>query len=206
MNYSQIQDRAASLAQFEGWTDVSPAPDWATLVQRAWDQFAWDSECFIDSEAFPTVINQTEYTLTNTYKNILDVTFAGTGLLRSEERFERNLDPSWRVKAAVAMPSKWVLSNFSKISLVPPPNSVQTVTVRGVGYGTVLVNPTDTPSIPTIFHEAIAIKAAVFHGEVYAQGEGAARVARLDGLYQGYVQECRASLLFGFERRQPGDP
>lgn len=206
MNYSQIQGRAATLARLEGWTDVSPAPDWATLVQRAWDHFAWDSECFIGSETIVTVNGTGEYSLVSTYKNVLDVVFAGTGLLRSEESFERNLNPAWRAQTAVAVPSKWALVGFSRIALLPPPNSVQNVTVRGVGYGAALVNATDTPSIPSLYHEGIAIKAASLHGEIYAMGEGASRIAHLDGIYDKYVTQCRSALLFGYQRRQPGEP
>jgi hypothetical protein len=192
LNYAQLQARAEVLARLEGWTDVSPAPDWATLVQRAWDWFAWDSEAIVSTETLSSVNGTVEYTLAGTYKTILDVEFGTAGLLRSEESFERNLSPSWRRQSAVATPSRWVRSGVEKISLLPPPNGVTTVTVRGTGYGTALSAATDVPAAPTVFHEAIAIKAAVLQGEAYSQGEGSARLAALSEQYEGFVKDCRA--------------
>lgn len=205
MNFSQLKARAAVLCQLEGWSEVSPAPDYAYLVNRAWEMFSYDSECFVTSENVSTVIGQAEYSLTNSYKNLLDVTYSGSGLLRSDEAFERNLNPGWRVQAS-GTPSRWVLSGFNKLTLVPPPSAIQTLNVRGAAYGTALSSETDTPSCPSVYHEAIAIKAAILHGEIYAQGDAMQRIERLGAMYNGMVQQCRLALLQGYERRAPQEP
>lgn len=193
------------LCRLEGWSEVSPSPDYASLANRAWEMFAFDSECFVTVEAVLTVIGQAEYPLVNFYKNLLDVSIGVNGLLRSDELFERNLNPGWRVQTN-GSPLRWVLSGFNKLTIVPPPALVTTVFVRGAAYGAALAVDTDVPGCPTVYHEAIAIKAAILHAEIYATGEAMARLERLAGLYAQMVGQCRLALLQGYERRSAGEP
>lgn len=204
MTFAQLKARAAVLAKLEGWSEVSPSPDWASLTNRAYEMWSWDSECLIGSETLTSAPNTAEYSLTNSYKNLLDVTFGASGLFRSVEEFERNLSPTWRTQTA-ATPLRWVLSGFNKLTLIPPPNSAATITVRGASLPPALAAETDIPQVPSLYHEAIALKAAYLHGMVYAQGESMGRLDRMDAIYKADVAQCRAALLVGYERRQPGE-
>ena len=193
------------LCKLEGWSDTSPAPDFAYLTNRAWEMFAFDSECYVGSETISTVIGQAEYGLVNNYKNLLDVTIGSAGLLRSDELFERNLNPAWRVQAN-GTPARWVLSGFNRLSIVPPPVAIVSVLLRGAAYGPALSADTDTPICPTVYHESIAIKAAILHAEIYAVGEAMARVTRFETIYQTAVTQARLAILQGYARRNPGEP
>lgn len=202
MQYSDIQARAQALASFEGWTDVSPAPDWPTLVNRAWAQFSYDAEIIVTTVTPSTVIGQASYTLTGgPWKKILDVTWNSLSVIRSMEIFERNLNPAWLVQANAA-PQRWVLTNFGVLTLVPPPNAIQTLSVRGITEGPAMVLSTDQPgqvsgsgiAIPDVFHDAIAYRATKLHGEIYAQGESVNRIAGYEQRYQELVRKAREAM------------
>ncbi len=209
MNYGQLKTRATALASFEGWTDVSPSPDWPTLVNQAWQEFSWEAELIIGSETLQTVIGQTQYTLAGTYKALLDVSWNGKSLLRSSEEFERNLNPNW-LNATPGTPLRWTLSAFSVLSLSPPPASAQTLAVRGIQQGPPMVLDVDLPgqasgagtAIPANFHDAIAYRGAILHGQLYAQGEGTQRLAGYQAQYEKFIADSRESLTSGYWRRK----
>lgn len=200
--FAQLQARATLLASLEGWTDVAVVPDWAALVNQAYVQFSWDGECIVTNTTITTVAGQASYALTGQWRKITDAVYdsASTNqpLLHSSEDYERYARADWRVQAS-GIPKRYTFAPFNALALIPPPaSSGITVSVRGVAEALVLVNGTDIPPIPDVLHEAIALKAAIFQGEVYAQGEASARLERYEAKYQQYVQD--AAKYANFER------
>ena len=194
MTFAQLQARATLLASLEGWSDAVPAPDWAALVNQAYIQFSWDGECLITNTTITTVSNQAAYTLAGQWRRLMDVVYdsggANSPVRHSSEDFERYLRADWRVQPN-GTPVRYTFNPFNALTLVPAPATAGlTVTVRGVAEATPLVVGTDVPAIPDVLHEAIALKAAVFQGKVYAQGEAAQRLERYEAQYQQYVQDA----------------
>jgi len=193
MQFSDLQARAQLLASLEGWSDVSPAPTWSTLVNEAWYQFSWDGECIIGTQNITTVVGQAAYTLTGVWKKVIDVVYdtagANTGILRSDEDYERWANPTWRAQAN-APSSRYTFAPFSTITLIPPPSAIVTVSVRGLVQGTALVNSTDVPPVPDPLQEAICIYAAYLQGKVYMVGDASTRMETMLKDYQQYVADA----------------
>jgi hypothetical protein len=195
MNFTTLQARAQLLSSLEGWSDANPSPDWAALVNQAYVQFSWDGECLITNTTLTTVSNQAAYTLPGQWRRVREVIFDSGGtnrpVRRSSEEFERYLRADWRVQAS-GTPVRYAFSPFNALTLVPPPATTGVVVaVRGVAEATPLVTGSDTPAIPDVLHEAIALKAALFQGKVYAQGEASQRLDRYEAQYQQYVLDAR---------------
>jgi hypothetical protein len=195
VNYTQLQARATLFCQLEGWTDISVAPDFSDLINRAWYQFSWDAECVIVEEDVTTAVSTLAYTLTNKVKRILDVVYdtasTKSPVLHSTEDYERNLRADWRYQAS-GVPVRFTFNQFNTIALIPPPSAIKVVRVREMVQGTAFTTGTDVPPIPDYFHEAIALYAAVLQGKVYAQGEAAQRLASYEAQYRAYVEECKS--------------
>lgn len=194
MTFAQLQARATLLASLEGWSDVNPSPDWAALVNQGYIQFSWDGECLITNTTITTVSGQAAYTLTGQWRRLMDVVYdsggANSPVRHSSEDFERYLRADWRVQPS-GTPVRCTFNPFNALTLVPAPATAGvTVAVRGVAEAAPLVNGTDVPTIPDVLHEAIALKAAIFQGKVYAQGEASQRLERYEAQYQQYVQDA----------------
>lgn len=194
MNFTALQARATLLASLEGWSDAIPSPDWAALVNQAYIQFSWDGECLITNTTITTAANQAAYTLTGQWRRLLDVVYdsggANSPMRRSSEEFERYLRADWRVQPSGA-PVRYTFNPFNTLALLPPPATTGvTVSVRGVAEATPLASGSDVPSIPDVLHEAIALKAAMFQGKVYAQGEASQRLDRYEAQYRQYVEDA----------------
>jgi hypothetical protein len=194
MNFTALQARAALLVSLEGWSDAVPAPDWAALVNQAYIQFSWDGECLITNTTVVTVANQAAYTLTGQWRRLMDVVYdsggANSPVRRSSEEFERYLRADWRVQTGGA-PVRYTFAAFNTLALIPPPLAAGvTVAVRGVTEAAPLTSGGDVPSLPDVLHEAIALKAAIFQGKVYAQGEASQRLDRYEAQYREYVQDA----------------
>ncbi len=194
MTFAQLQARAQLLASLEGWSDAVPAPDWAALVNQGYIQFSWDGECLITNTTVATVSNQAAYTLTGQWRRLMDVVYdsggANSPVRHSSEDFERYLRADWRVQSS-GTPVRYTFSPFNALTLVPAPATAGvSVTVRGVAEAALLISGTDVPAIPDVLHEAIALKAAIFQGKVYAQGEASQRLDRYEAQYREYVQDA----------------
>lgn len=199
MNFQDLQTRAAILASFDGWTNSSPAPDWPTLVNQAWRRFSWEAELLSAAMNTTSVSGTSSYALVPPMKRILDVTFAGLPLLYSSQDFERFLSPGWRFTTGV--PKRFIQEGVNSLALVPVPNAASAMVVWGVVQGSDMVAPTDAPGqvsgvgspIPSNLHEAIALLAAVYQGQIAMQGESSARMKQYVDEYGGYVSDCLAN-------------
>lgn len=194
MNFTALQARATLLVSLEGWSDAIPSPDWAALVNQAYVQFSWDGECLITNTTVVTVANQAAYTLTGQWRRLRDVVYDSGGtnspVRRSSEDFERYLRADWRVQPSGA-PVRYTFNPFNTLTLIPPPAAAGvTISVRGAAEATPLVNGSDVPLVPDVLQEAIALKAAIFQGKVYAQGEASQRLDRYEAQYRQYVQDA----------------
>ena len=194
MNFAQLQARAQLLSSLEGWSDISPSPAWDQLVNQGYIQFSWDGECLITNTTLTTVSNQAAYMLTGQWRRLMDVVYdsgnTNQPVRHSSEDFERYLRADWRVQPS-GTPVQFTFNPFNALTLIPAPTTAGvTVAVRGVAEAAPLVNGTDVPAIPDVLHEAIVLKAAIFQGKIYAQGEASQRLDRYEAQYQQYVQDA----------------
>lgn len=192
LTFTMYQARAALLASFETDPDLV-SPDWATLVNRAWEQFSWDAELVIASQNVTTVVGTMAYALTGQMKRVLDVVYdtasAKSPMLHSTEDFERNLRADWRSQAN-GTPLRYTFSPFNSLSLIPPPDAIKAVSVRGFVQGTDLSGGTDVLPIPGVLEEGVCLLAAYLWGKTYAQGAGLQR-------YLGYYEEYKGFVAMG---------
>jgi hypothetical protein len=171
MTFAQLKARAELLCSIEGWANVSPSPDWGSLVNQALTIFS-DAGAYIPAgENLTTVQGQAEYSLTAPdYCVVLAVTYnAQTVLLQSSETLIEELDSLW-IDRANGTPERWWLSQPNKVRVWPPPATAGvTMKVRGRRVETTLTNASDTPVAPVAYHENIAELAAWLQGKTYAQ-------------------------------------
>ena len=131
MNYTALQARTTVLVSFGGWSNVSPAPDYGDLVNRAYRELAWRTEFYHTSATFTTVANQSSYTLSGTdVINVYDAIYGGNyALTLSNSTYQRKSYALWTVRAAGA-PSYYWMENPQNIRLYPtPPTTGTTVTL-----------------------------------------------------------------------------
>jgi len=204
VDYSGLQARAALLTSLEGWTDVANPPDWTILVNQAWLQFSWDSEYLIGTTTVTTAPGTMSYILPGgqQWKRLLDVVWDSAGtpqpVDRSTEDYERFLSGDWRTQSS-GVPLRFTFNTPNTISLIPPPNAVKSVLVRGIAQGSAMALSTDLPgqvsgvgtAIPDVFHEAIAEYAAWLWAQSYYRGDATARMQGWLSYYQGQVQDAK---------------
>lgn len=169
-------------------------------MNQAYVQFSWDGDCVLSTTTITTVAGQAGYALTGQWRRVLDVVYDSTGtalpVRHSSEEFERYLRADWRVQAS-GVPVRFTFNPFNALTLLPPPDtSGVTVMVRGSAEATPLSGGTDVPAIPDVLHEAIALKAAIFQGKVYAQGEALQRLQEYERQYLQYVEDAKRYATF----------
>jgi hypothetical protein len=156
----------------------------------------------VSSQNVVTIVGTASYALAGQVIKILDVVYdtasAKSPIRHSTEDYERYLRADWLTQAS-GVPVRYAFQTFNTLSLVPPPSAVKTVSVRAIVQGTAFASGTDIPPIPDPLQEAIALKAAIFQGKAYCQGEASQRLATYEADYQKYVQDGKAyaSLMAG---------
>lgn len=204
MNFAQLKQRAAFLAQQAGSDSIVPQPDWGPLVNRGVQDFSWDTEYNTEDLSFTSVLNQAAYTLDSSgsprlYKSIKRMAY-GTNtttpqtIVETSESDMDKADPLWWQRPAGTV--VWFLfTEPNVIRLVPPPiASGDTIMVSGTREALALSVETDVPGFPGTWHEAVALRAAVLHCEVWVKDDGAAKVQLYREQYGGMVRACELFL------------
>lgn len=200
MNYRELQQRSAFLARQAGSDKVAPQPDWPTLVNRAIQDFSWDSEYNIEEESITSVVNQSTYTIDGSasprpFKSYRVVAYATqsttpNNLIFTNENDRYNEDTLWWQRP-VGTPNYFLVPASNQIRLFPTPSTAgDTVTIRGTREDVPLVDDTDTPNAPGTYHEAIALRATVLHCEPWVSGDDAAKLELFRSQYGGLVRDC----------------
>lgn len=204
MNFQDLKQRAAFLAQQAGSDKIAPQPDWGPLVNRGVVDFSWDTEYNQEDLTFTSVLNQSNYTLDSgatprLYKTISRMAY-GTNTTTPQTIVETSAadmdkaDPLWWQRPA-GQPVWWMFTEPNVLRIVPPPiNSGDTIAISGTREAAALVNETDVPGFPATWHEAVALRAAVLHCEVWAKDDGAAKVQLYREQYGGMVRACELYL------------
>ncbi len=203
------------MASFGAWTDTNPAPAWDVLTNQAWQEFSWLAEIYVGTETINAVSGQQQYQTVNIYKTVLDVIYSSRPLLRSSEDYERSANPAW-FAASTGTPVRWILNQVGTVlSLIPAPNgNGGVIAVRGIMQGLPMANGGDVPGqtngigvpIPAYFHEAIALRAAVLWGELFAQGDEFIRLNAYMDLYWMYITDAREGTTTALGRRRGPEP
>lgn len=196
-NFSKLKLRAMYLSKQAGWSDVTPAPDWGELVNRGLQDFAWDSEYHFDTDTLTLVVGQSEYALTGGYWKYLFTVTNGTTASwydvkpTTEGVLQRQTNGGWIV-AGNGRPLYWWTPRPDTVRFYPPPNSADTITLRGVREPPMLVSDEDMPGFPHTWHEAICLRAAMLHCEPFANTELAMKkLADYRTQYVGMVKACK---------------
>ena len=200
MTYTELQTRAALLAAYEGWADTPTAPDWAALINQAYEDFAYETEAFTDEVTVNTAAGTASYTLLASGKSVKSVkgVWYDTASLKLplEEISERalfDIDPRWRYGTS-GVPSYYFVQNFDTIWLHPAPNAIKVVLVRGIVDPTALSQGSDVPGFPSFFHEALVLRAVWIHAKIYATGPGRERLGDFLSEYNAYVDRFRKGI------------
>jgi hypothetical protein len=208
MQFLDIQNRIQALATFAGWSDIVPAPNYATLANQAWQEMCWIAEFYVTSETLTVKAGQQDVTTKNLYKDVLDVDWNGGIVRRSDEAYERSANPAWRYRQS-GNPARWTLAQYSVLSLTPPPNVGGSLYVRGIAQGPLMQTPTDQPGqafgvgfvVPAYFHEGVCKRGACLLGEQFETMESSPRLATWSAQYNAYCNDARTGLTTGYSRR-----
>lgn len=197
MNFGQLKTRAAQLAALNGWDDVQPQPDWASLVNRALYLFSWNAEYASGTYTFTTIANQAEYNLPtpSDWVRVTDVARGNTASLElTDENILRRENDLWHV-APAATPDRYYISSPNTIRLYPTPAaSGMTISLRGIRTDNALSADADLPDCPEPFHEGIALLAAWLHCKTFAQGDDLAKVEAYHTEAFAYAEDCKLYL------------
>lgn len=174
LNYLALRTRAAALAELDRFTDSEHAPDWGALVNQAYEEWCWETECYWTSDAtLTTVVGQAEYTIPLPYfRTILKVLYDGYPLQRSSEVEVDRLDPTW-LTAVSGTPAVYWRPQHGVLRLHPKPDTVsKTITIYGSRARADLSLDTDVPMIPNVYHSSLAQRAAWLAVEPWVRGDG----------------------------------
>ena len=181
MTFQEIRTRIQVLCKLGGWDNVDPPPDYAFLANAGVRQFSLEAQANQTNTTVTTVADQSEYALTTTAGSWLNIQDASYGtdqpLYKSTESQRRRENPLWFQDASGQPVYYWMVGSDT-IKLWPPPSTAGvTIYLRGTQMDPVLTNDTDTPLSPIVFHEAICLFGAWFHGKSYCYGEEKSRAA-----------------------------
>jgi hypothetical protein len=219
MNFGQLQQRAANIAQLEGWTDTAVAPDWPTLVNQAWRDFSVDVEVFRKTDTSLSTTNGTaQYTVPGKWAKIEAIASNGVPLLASTVEAERFRNPGWfsETGSSASPPKKFVTTGFGTFIIVPAPFvTSQLIVVFGVLEAPDMVLNADEPgtvsgtttfSVPSKHHEAIAERAAWLQGLAFNIGPGTNRMMQFEATYKARVAEAQMALNMPYRRGSSAAP
>jgi hypothetical protein len=190
MTYQDLQDRAAELADLEGYSDAASAPDWADLVNKAYTEFVWETETNRATDtALATVASQADYALpAPDFKTLLSVYVDSVPMSPASDRAIRR-DPYWFTTTA-GTSQFYYRPKPSTLRLWPTPaTGALAIVVYGVRAPDLLVAAGDEPEVPDVYHESIAKRAYWMAAERWARGD--ARQALMDQVEQ-YVKRLNS--------------
>jgi hypothetical protein len=190
MTFQEAQEETARLIKVWGYSNVDTPPDLAGLVNRAYQDFIWqtDSEENLDS-TLVTSVGVAEYTLpAPAWKEVKDVWVNNVKLKRGNLESLRRTNPDWGV-APNGTPTHFIHSKTSTLRLFPAPSvGSQSIKVWGVRGVAALSSLTTEIPLPDVYHAAIPLKAAHFHCRNYANGDGLVVLKERAEEYAQYVQ------------------
>jgi hypothetical protein len=210
VNFGTIKARISSLVQIEGWTQVSPAPDFGVLANQALSMFSIEAELFtaIDT-SLTTTVGQAQYvTASKRFGKITEVVIGGNALLRSTEEAERFRNPGWFAETN-GVPKKFAVTAYNTITVTPPPATAsQAISLRGIIESPLMVLDADEPGqasgtgavIPVALHEAICMKGAFLQGLAFLGSQDNPRMRYFDAVYNYYLTYARGGINDGFAR------
>lgn len=148
-----MADLAHSAAGMRGVTDQL-AGDWINAaVQKVDAELRWSRA----RSTFNTVIGTRWYTLDTNIREIVDVTYGADLLVRitnEEDIIKHDADTT------TGTPRNWAWWG-AEIGLYPTPAAVAAVTMYTVRAPTLLVGPTEVPTLPTHMHTLLVDDALV---------------------------------------------
>jgi hypothetical protein len=170
VTFVELREEAQDLSEVWGYSNAPRAPDWFSLINQAYKDYCWATECvrgpYVD---VATVSGTSEYTLTTPdWKIVNDVYYNGAALKRINEESLRRVNTDW-LYAANGTPTGFWMPRKNVLRVYPPPNAVQTLRIWGVRGPTALSADADTPSIPDTYHSALPLRAAWLHARKYAK-------------------------------------
>ena len=183
------------MAELEGYANAARKPVWFDLVNDAYREFVWHTECFWEEDSSLTVVDQAEYDIpTPFYKLLTDVIYdgvAGKELIKTSQSEIRRGDPMWLSRPS-SLPSYYMIVGPNKIRLHDKPDTVDVViSVYGPRGPALLVDDDDYPLVPGVYHEAIAERAYGKAAKRWARGEARQNFIDRETEYLDWLLKCK---------------
>ena len=183
------------MAELEGYANAARKPVWFDLVNDAYREFVWHTECFSEEETFVTVADQAEYAIATPYfKLITDVIYNGTTgkeLIKTSASEIRRGDPMWLSRVS-AVPSYYMIVGPNRLRLHDKPDEADiTITVYGLRAPALLEEDDDYPLIPAVYHEALAERAYAKAAKRWARGEARQAFIDRESEYLDWLGKCK---------------
>ncbi len=195
MTFAELKARAAELYELCGFTDTAYTPDWDELVNRAWEEYAWEAEIVRSEADIASVAGQAIYSLdTPAWKLITDCYYNSEPIEMINEAWLRRIDSRWLI-ASNGTPSYWWRPTPSTIRLyVPPDTGALVIKLYGVRGAARMTGNSDEPSCPVTHHEGIAKRAYWFAAERFARGEERQALSDQADQYVQYLRKLKHTI------------
>ena len=197
-DFHGLQNEVQKHLKKEGYLETQPSPDLAALVNQAWAEFSWDTEC-VEAQGTATtagVSTGPEFLALDapSWKSLYHVRYgtADSYLDESSLRAEMDTNPHL-LTAGVSTPTRYALSEPDVLVLIPGSSTVgTTVTFRGIREGTALSADNDEPACPKVFRSGIVYRAALIHLNAYCKEME--RLGYYQALYDQQVKKLKTYL------------
>ncbi len=174
--------------------------DLGQAVFAAYEQYAMETKCFVESISDDSVEDQAEYSLatmdSSVGPRIFEVRYVGFDskeLAHTDINQLSRVNPHWRYDDS-GTPRDWMMWGDGSIRVHPAPDSVATLDVEGyvTPATTAFDDAADVPAIHSADHELIAIGAAIIVATRDPSNENVVRASPLfDRLRAGYARARR---------------
>lgn len=196
MTFQEMQDRAAEMAEMGRYNNTSRPPIWTDLINTAYVEFVWETECYRAQDTFDTVADQAEYPLTKPYWKFVTRCIYGTdsALEKTTEAELDILDPLWLIRDS-GTPQFWLWVRPNVLRLWPTPDTADvTVTFTGVRAPNRMTDPNGYPLVQDVYHETICQRAFDLAAKRWATGEELEKLVKTEREYLDWLRSGAANV------------
>ena len=193
MTFEELQAMVEEMLSLGGNRDTAYKPSPGTLINRAYKEFVWETECKwgIDS-SLTTVVDQREYTLAvPEWKRVQSVHYGEVPLTKMPAMSVENmLGANW-YWADASDPMYWWRAESQTIWLHPKPATASVaLNCFGLRAPAALV-ALGSPLIPEVYHWVLAERAYALHAKTFARGDELTALMQAEGRYLDKLSEWK---------------
>lgn len=172
-DFHGLQGEVKKFLVKEGYSETEPPPDYPGLVNQAWAEFSWDTEC-VEAQGTELTLGVSagpEFLVLTapSWKSIYHCRYGSSDSYLDETSLRKEMDENPHLlTVGVSTPTRYALSEPDMLVLIPGSSTVgTTVTFRGIREGSAMSLDNDEPACPKVFRAGIVYRAVLKHLEAY---------------------------------------